>query len=271
MENIETPADKIINGISDFNDVLDDCAINFNIFSEYFQQNTQCDQTGLAPLLTTFETMANAFSHYVEILCEIIHNCESMTIIRNLPQEKRNFEEIPVSKLLAFHGLGMYITGVYSHKNIPIPYLNQKIYELAVYYGYYGCSMCANTSLISKLNTFTLLLGSDFGESDELFELLPALMAKEYVPGLRLMARRASFLATATDDEIRNNEVSWWCDQMDMTPKDESQLYQLSGFIMECPDLTHPEVQKRLTLLSTHPGVDETNRQEAKDALLKLT
>jgi hypothetical protein len=81
------------------------------------------------------------------------------------------------------------------------------------------------------------------------------------------MSERASFLAVANEEDLKSSEMSWWCNLVDMTPKDEGSLYTLGSRISSCPQPTHPEAVKRLKELAVHPGVQQSIREQAQQAL----
>ena len=74
-------------------------------------------------------------------------------------------------------------------------------------------------------------------------------------------------IAIATEEDLRSSEISWWCGQVDMTPKDEAALYKLGYLIDNCPQPTHPDIVERLKELAVHQRVDESIREQAQTIL----
>lgn len=261
MENAIHALNRLKQSHKNFQLILNEAQKNFTEFSGTHNLDDFFSQSDLFPILKNFETVALAFSEFLEVVGEVFFNETVLEEIKKMPSANRKLDEIPISWLLGFHGLGMNVSYGNWMENMPIPYLHKQIYQLAVDYGYYGCSMSASTSLISGMATIISFF--ELPDEDEFWEFWPIFLKKEYSIGLRLMAKRAAFLAVADDEEIRASEISWWCDQIDMTPKESAASYHLQGFIENCPQPNHPEIIWRLKELSTNQMVDESIRKQA--------
>jgi hypothetical protein len=269
MENASQLVKRLSQSYKDFKTVLVETERTFGEFEEKRNREKCPTQAELVSVLKSFEEVAQAFSSFLQILYEVINDRAVIVEIQKMPPEIRGIGYIASGQLLAFHGTGMRVASGPWTDVTPVPYLHEQISQLAVKYGYYGCSMTASTSLISLMGFLTEVFekSSDDEMWEVYFEFAPKFLKSEFIKGLRLMAERAAFLAVATEEELQSSEVSWWCSQIDMTPKDEAALYTLSHLIDNCPRLTHPDVIKRLKELAVHQGVDESIRKQVQAIL----
>ena len=265
MENAIQALNRLKQNHKNFLLILTESQKNFTEFRDSHNRDELLGQSDLFPVLKNFETVALAFSDFLEAMGEVFFNENVLEEIKKISPENRMLGNMPMSQLLGFHNRGREISYGKWIEKIPMPYLHKQIQQLASDYGFYGSSMSAGTSLISGMDTiidFFKLSGND-----EVWKFWPMFLKKEYSNGLRLMAKRAAFLAVANDDEIRANEISWWCDRIDMTPKDSGALYHLRGLLENCPQKNHPEIIWRLKELSTNQIVDESICKQAKNLI----
>ncbi len=237
------------------------------VFQEFNQSriDEDCpDQARLIPILRNFENIALAFSNFLESLDLVIKSTDAIQTLKMMPPKTRGVGFIDPTLLLSFYGASKL-----SEVAIQKSQLCEQVANLGVDYAYYGSSMTASSSLISKMSFLTGIYEKpgDHQEWEIYLELAPKILKREYIQGLRLLSERAAFLSTATLEEIQFSKIAWWCSQVDMTPKDEAALYTLSYLIKNCPEATDPGANQRLRMLAIHQGIDASVREQAQAIL----
>jgi hypothetical protein len=265
VEETKQLIERLVQGYDRLQLALEKEEIVFQNFKWDYDTGKCPPQAELAPILKSFEKIALVFSDWLEILYRVVNNKNALVALRKMRPEARGIGLVDPGQLLSFYGAAAQAEGPADVRS----YFGEQVSQLGIAYAYYGSSMTASSSLISKMSFLTKVFtkpGDDV-EWDEYIEFAPRLLKKEYIQGLRLLSKRAAFLAVATEKEIRSSEVSWWCDQVDMTPKDEAALYRLGYMIDHCPQPTHPDVIERLQELAVHQGVQESIREQAQAVL----
>ena len=265
MEQNNQLINRLSKTYNDFKLVLTEGETTFSQFGHEFTGEKCPEQAELAPILQSFQKIVLAFSEFLKVLGEVLRDEDLIVSIQRMSPEDRPIGGIVPTDLLPFYWLLNDISHKLSHNKIQPSHLWELVYGLAVEYAYYGSSMTASSSLISQMGMLTGVFVEEDSQIREIFlEFAPKFFKPEYIKGLSYMSERAALLATASEEELRQAEISWWCNEVDATSKDEAMYYTLRGFIEGCPDPFHPEVVKRLKELAVCQGVQETIRKQAR-------
>ncbi len=247
---------------TNFTTILVQTDIVFQKFAQSYIDEDCPAQEELAPILINFERMALAFSKFLESMDVVINSTDAIQTLKMMLPETRGISHVSSRLLLSFYGASRQL----SQTAIENFLLCKQVAALGVEYAYYGSSMSASSSLVSKMSFLTGIYETPSNHQDwEIYlEFAPKFLKKEYIKGLVLLAERAALLATATLGEIEASEIAWWCSRVDMTSKDEGALYTLTDLIKNCPDVTNPDANQRLRMLAIHQGVDASVREQAQ-------
>ncbi|MDX1522317.1 MAG: hypothetical protein R3264_11865, partial [Anaerolineae bacterium] len=241
---------RLFQSYKQFKHVLAEGEITFTEFDRGFNGDKCPEQNDLIPVLGSFQKIALNFSEFLEVLDKVLAHNETITAIQQMRPENKSIGVIDPRELLPFYWTINGINNRMHEKQTSISLAWEMTSALAIEYGYYGSSMTANTSLLSSMPTITGVFGEASEMRDIFTEFAPKFLKKEYIKGLNFMAERANFIATTPQEKLQSNEIFWWCNRVDMTPKDGGSLYTLSYLIEHCPKPSHPSVIERLQRLA---------------------
>ena len=78
------------------------------------------------------------------------------------------------------------------------------------------------------------------------------------ITALHSIAKRATFLQKADDNELRAGEAVWWCERLDSFPRISNYYGVFIGFLNHCPDAKNPLIIERLKEFSLIDSPDES-------------
>jgi hypothetical protein len=191
----------------------------------------------------------------------------------NIPETKSELERLNLQEsmpnlefirnLMEPRHLLIPLENAFFHNQTPTSPRWEQTFELVIWYSEYRNTIAGLFHIIESHNNGTLT------DSQWLWNWLKDFSHEQRTMAFRYIAKRASFLETTNDDELKKGATDWWYQQVDSYPKISSYYDLFIGFLDNCPDPKIPIIVEQLKELSLLDNMDDDDFCKGQQEIIR--